>query len=358
MKKTIYYSLLSFFFLSLPIAITQADDLTIDRSCLEFSSIVKWIEEWKTIKVKTNFFNLFPIQNGKLLNYKLFEYWQKKYIDYKIIWRNNDNISAINDWDIISYYSFNQYEKTKKEIILEFSNMLSSDTFFNEFIYSLWTDAQYFVSKDNNNYIKVWEFDLHNFDFKYLKIVFNTSNKRLEQINVKIHEISFYTKDLDTYLINAISKDDINILTHYNCKKDNAYNKFLNKYLAKNINAKYSIDIDTKEFELSFARNELYVEDIDNDGINNNIDNCPFDSNNKQKDSDWDFIGDICDYDNDSKNPYERDYDNDWIWDNSDNCKYVFNAKQKDSNANWIWDLCSDDDNDWIISKPFLFSPS
>jgi len=57
--------------------------------------------------------------------------------------------------------------------------------------------------------------------------------------------------------------------------------------------------------------------DSDNDGIENNIDNCPQSSNLNQADFDSDGVGDIC-----------------------DNCPLISNPSQNDSNSNGIGDTC------------------
>lgn len=52
-------------------------------------------------------------------------------------------------------------------------------------------------------------------------------------------------------------------------------------------------------------------------GIHNDVDNCPFVSNNDQKDTDGDGIGDLC-----------------------DNCPATSNADQKDHDSNGVGDAC------------------
>jgi parallel beta-helix repeat protein len=60
--------------------------------------------------------------------------------------------------------------------------------------------------------------------------------------------------------------------------------------------------------------------DIDNDGVNDNTDNCPEDSNVDQANQDEDGVGDVCD----------TDYDNDGVDDADDNCPYLYNPEQSD----------------------------
>ena len=62
--------------------------------------------------------------------------------------------------------------------------------------------------------------------------------------------------------------------------------------------------------------------DNDNDGYSDLIDNCPFDSNQDQIDSNFDGIGDIC-----------SDIDDDGIIDAEDNCPSNFNPLQADNDG-------------------------
>jgi hypothetical protein len=89
-----------------------------------------------------------------------------------------------------------------------------------------------------------------------------------------------------------------------------------------------------------------FPEDTDNDGLNDNIDNCPETPNPTQTDFDGDGIGDIC----------EDDADGDGIVDSNDNCLYLFNPDQADEDLDGVGDMCddiisTDDDCDGITNS-------
>ena len=79
--------------------------------------------------------------------------------------------------------------------------------------------------------------------------------------------------------------------------------------------------------------------DSDNDGIDDNIDNCPSTPNNDQADANNDGIGDACD----------ADLDNDGVLNADDNCPTNPNPDQLDTDNDGEGDVCdTDDDNDGI----------
>ncbi len=80
--------------------------------------------------------------------------------------------------------------------------------------------------------------------------------------------------------------------------------------------------------------------DVDNDGVNNMIDNCPCNYNPDQNDSDNDGIGDACDNCPNKYNPLQTDMDGDGIGDACDNCPDTENPDQTDSDNDGLGDVC------------------
>lgn len=101
--------------------------------------------------------------------------------------------------------------------------------------------------------------------------------------------------------------------------------------------------------------------DIDGDDIADKDDNCPNNANAEQADFDSDGQGNACDTDDDNdgvvdtedafpRNPDETvDSDGDGVGDNGDNCPTDSNADQLDSDNNGLGNACdADDDGDGV----------
>ena len=82
-----------------------------------------------------------------------------------------------------------------------------------------------------------------------------------------------------------------------------------------------------------------YDADVDGDGIDNALDNCPTAANPSQMDTDGDGQGNTCDPDD----------DNDGVADAVDNCPLTANQTQTDTDGDGQGNVCdSDDDNDGV----------
>lgn len=89
--------------------------------------------------------------------------------------------------------------------------------------------------------------------------------------------------------------------------------------------------------------------DGDDDGVLNSDDNCPYDPNPDQADTDTDGIGDVCDP---CPNDTENDIDEDGVCGDVDNCPYEPNADQSNIDGDSLGDACdSDIDGDSLINS-------
>ncbi|MDC2891168.1 thrombospondin type 3 repeat-containing protein [Psychrosphaera algicola] len=77
--------------------------------------------------------------------------------------------------------------------------------------------------------------------------------------------------------------------------------------------------------------------DSDNDGIDDNLDNCPNMANSDQADNDNDGLGNVCDA---TPNGGSTDSDSDGIADSLDNCPNMANSDQADNDSDGLGNVC------------------
>ena len=111
------------------------------------------------------------------------------------------------------------------------------------------------------------------------------------------------------------------------------------------------------------------MNDMDNDEVSDDQDNCPEVANPGQEDGDSDGIGDACDNCPEVANPGQEDGDIDGLGNACDNCPADSNPDQLDSDSDGVGDLCDicigndnvDDDADGMCNDsdncPIVFNP-
>lgn len=90
-------------------------------------------------------------------------------------------------------------------------------------------------------------------------------------------------------------------------------------------------------------------QDLDGDGVPNDVDNCPCNANPDQLDSDGDGLGDVCDNCPYRSNADQMDSDEDGYGDVCDNCPYRSNVWQEDTDGDNVGDSC---DNCIFVPNP------
>jgi hypothetical protein len=96
--------------------------------------------------------------------------------------------------------------------------------------------------------------------------------------------------------------------------------------------------------EVSFIDNPLYKKaDSDQDGVLDNVDNCPQIANKDQKDIDNNKIGDAC-----------EDFDHDGIINAVDNCPDVPNKLQEDQDVDGLGDKCDGEESRFMEKYPWI----
>lgn len=159
---------------------------------------------------------------------------------------------------------------------------------------------------------------------RYLKI-------SLWGISVKLQELRLYAKKSGTLYFEAQPGQKYKLLYG---------NSEINSKRYKNRISAPITDIANEAIVGSQRFNQLLANDVDDDGIENQEDNCPLISNKNQKDDDNDRIGNVCDNAPEVKNYDQSDVDEDTIGDIIDNCKSEPNPDQKDRDNDGVGNIC------------------
>ncbi len=183
----------------------------------------------------------------------------------------------------------------------------------------------------------IWQSDFHSPLVRYLKV-------SLWGVGVKVDDSKFYHGDKASMYFDAKPQEKYRVL--YGGPVD------LIRYKKRTGSAqKYDIQGQlTKEIF-----NPSFPEDFDEDGLNNDVDNCPFISNASQSDSDEDRVGNKCDNASEVKNANQYDTDFDGVGDIIDNCMLMPNPDQKDRDKDGYGDEC-DNANAQDIDKEVVES--
>ncbi len=199
---------------------------------------------------------------------------------------------------------------------------------------------------------------------RYGKDASNLTELRVDNTNVSDHRLTLHNLDANT--IYYLQVDAFNILgeqttselinfttLHFDRDFDNdgVQNEVDNCPLTPNPD---QLDSDNDGKGDACDPPEVIDNDIDKDGILNDVDNCPVTANPDQLDSDNDGVGDACD----TPVVEEKDTDNDGVLDNIDNCPLTPNADQADSDNDGMGDACDtpaveekDTDNDGVLDN-------
>ncbi len=312
-------------------------------------------KEQETVKVVLDDTNdLFFMQNGEPIPSRIYSYGSIEHLPYTITNAKGIDapfdtaLSLLADDNPQTDVRFDVYEAAPYFLTLDMGRVLPAGSFRLLVDHNSSYRIGYSLSRDNSEQVRVADPD--DFEFRYLTIWFSLPiSSDLPSEPLIVRDIRFVQPANNTYILNPVANTEVTVLSGYQCRDGEAYQRFLRELEKLADRENYAVDADTPLFEIDFEASPFANNDFDDDSIENKLDNCPFLANPEQSDLDDDLIGDVCDLDAQRKNATERDSDLDGVGDTSDNCPSVYNPQQADSNADLVGDLCADDDKDGVI---------
>lgn len=310
------------------------------KECYEYYKKVdkNFFEANKEYKIVTNKKDLVITENSYILPYKYYSEGKER-LDYSFINNysylneSNENYNFINDNNIKTYIelsisNWDYIELESQSDIKDFDFIFDYESNRLKPVYYIYLEDWYKEVKKEN---------IEDFSFKKLKIVFESIREWNLVEKIKIYELSFKNKLTTIIFKSFFWNKEIEFFSSYNC--NTLINTSFKKFDA------FNIDKDTETKEVLLEKNpkyDVYIEkDYDKDGISDEFDNCPYQYNPLQTDSNSNWAWDLC-----------SDDDRDGIYWYKDNCVNMYNPDQKDVNVNKVWDICEfDKDLDWIFDE-------
>ncbi len=238
------------------------------------------------------------------------------------------------DGDPRTYSVIDPYELSLRDMVLVFDlgKVYPVGSLTSEIRYHSSAPVDISISKDGKTYISTTLWSLTSFEFRYVRITFP---KQIKTTTIPtIHTVLFFETDEASFFVKSPGTTLITAYRWFGCDTSMWSTLSASKPNLDTIEVSPTLPI----IRTSFQSNPLYKNDLDHDGVDTLIDNCPTIANADQLDRNTDGVGDVC-----------SDDDRDGISGTSDNCPTIANADQKDVNVNRVGDACEfDSDQDGI----------
>lgn len=329
-KKYFLYVFFLVFFLVLitPLQANQESEIFEKPTCFHYYDRLEsfFIEEGQVYTLDSNKSDLVIVQSGKVVPHVSLQE-ESTVLDFTPPFRDvtDRNPQTFIELDTFANSEF-VFELWKKAIAHEFQFLYDFDVKYHSF--------DFFVSNDGVLYDRVTSDSIHDFSFRFFKIVFVPLNpENVIRESVKVRELSFRSSRKQ-YAFTSLWDRIIEVYHWYNCGGENPFRVTPKKDIITNIH--------TPVLYTTLKANPKYnvytLFDRDNDWVEDEKDNCPYHYNPDQKDNNKDGVGNVC-----------SDTDGDGIIWYEDICPYTYNPKQYDINTNAVGDACEfDKDKDRI----------